>query len=597
MAKFTTKRGLRKMDKFKFIKGKGNYWIEIINKKENNELLIANFKIRIVAHIKVCLKDGSVIQRVRVSGTNIDGKKLPSAVVDAEIFWSFTWLHKAWGIKQEIISGKQERKFFKESVNYYGKKAVDETIVAYPGYYKLGNELIFLAHNTAISINDTKGKVSCELPSHFTNYSLPKPTLDEAKAIKCLKATLLLLKISKENQALGIVLIATLFRAVLSHAKRPDFSLFMVGRTGSFKSSIAGLILAFYGKNFNLDNLTASWGSTENANEHLLNALNHVVFVIDDFKYKNQNMIKKVNDEADGIFRNVANGTSRMRQPDLASGKEVSVPRVMLLATGEVVPINADTSMEARIVFMDLYPDQSNEARLNKLYKLGRQGVLAQAMSNFIYYYINNAEELKQKFSSDISKYTREVEQKSKVTHRRVHTNVAQLVSSYKAFLRYALSTKCIDADYARKLSSIGKKELIDLANRQNKITSELGIQNAISEAFERALRDSEIRFNPIECQSKGPEESTNEALVIGWRDEGSDITYVCKNFDPQLIEKHILKEVKGVIPMTISKFWKLMKKLGMLEDTGSDRNTIRKKIRGKERTVYAVRLRLRNNV
>jgi hypothetical protein len=34
-----------------------------------------------------------------------------------------------------------------------------------------------------------------------------------------------------------------------------------------------------------------------------------------------------------------------------------------------------------------------------------------------------------------------------------------------------------------------------------------------------------------------------------------------------------------------------------MLEDTGSDRNTIRKKIRGKERTVYAVRLRLRNNV
>jgi hypothetical protein len=492
------------------------------------------------------------------------------------------------------MPGDRQKTLFKESVKYYGINAVDETVLDYPGYYKLDKELIFLAHNSAISISETKGGLSCKLPDHLNDYTLPKPTFDETEAKKCVEATLLFLKISKENQALGIVLIATLFRAVLSHAKRPDFSVFMVGRTGAFKSSIAAVLQSYYGKSFDEDNLPGTWGSTDFANEHLLNTLNHVIFVIDDFKYRNQNMLKKVNDEADSIFRNVANGTSRMRQPDLVSGKNVSIPKVMVVATGEVVPINADTSMEARIVFIDLYPGQFNEAKLNKLYKFGRQGVLAQGMSNFIHYYLNNSKELTKAFRSDISKYTREVEQKTKVTHKRVHKNFAQLISSYRSFLKYAISTKCIDKKLAKKLFTTGKNELINLANRQDEIISELGIKNAISEAFEQALRHSEFRFDPIECQSKSPEESTNEALVIGWRDEGSDITYICNTFDPRLIEKHILKEVKDVIPMTISKFWKVMKKSGMLAEVSGDRSTVRKKLGGKGRTVYAVRLRLR---
>jgi hypothetical protein len=75
------------MIKFKLVKGKGNYWQEIIDNKINSELLISNFKIRILAHIKICLKDGSVFQKVRVNGTYIDGEKLPIKMIDAEAFW------------------------------------------------------------------------------------------------------------------------------------------------------------------------------------------------------------------------------------------------------------------------------------------------------------------------------------------------------------------------------------------------------------------------------------------------------------------------------------------------------------------------------
>ena len=100
---------------------------------------------------------------------------------------------------------------------------------------------------------------------------------------EALKAELRLLELGPDT--IMIPLLAAAFRAALGRA---DFSLFLAGETGVFKSETAALIQQHYGPGFNRINLPTNWWSTANSAALLQFLAKDAILVIDDFATNRQ---------------------------------------------------------------------------------------------------------------------------------------------------------------------------------------------------------------------------------------------------------------------------------------------------------------------
>ena len=78
-------------------------------------------------------------------------------------------------------------------------------------------------------------------------------------------------------------LLASAYAAPLSEIVVPDFTIWLWGGTGSYKSTVAALILSHYG-DFSETNLPLSFESTSNALERSLFLAKDVLTVVDDWR-------------------------------------------------------------------------------------------------------------------------------------------------------------------------------------------------------------------------------------------------------------------------------------------------------------------------
>lgn len=554
-----------------------------IDEKSRVEKEISNFKPVIERHIEEVCPGGVKKQKVEMSILTKEGEKLGPVILPATDLLDTKWVTEHFGFEWKVVGNKND---FTKAVGELNEGVKKDSIYVTTGFKRIDGVLHFTTNESVLSAA-SDGRVKCSLPGNLKNYSLP-PSKKEGK--KTTSAINNLLAVSSANSVLALVLIAAVIRAVLGDALRPDFTVFLVGRTGSFKSSIAAAIQAFFGGNFNKDTLPAHWSSTSLALGKILTMLNHVVCVIDDFKYKNQNQQQKVNDDLDQVLRGVSNSSPRLTKPDLDAGKTQVEYAVLPIVTAETVPIGADPSLHARVVYLDIQPGDLDTPECKQVYQDAENGVFAQMLSNFIQYYIDNEDEVKKRFVSGVDKYALEIESTCDIEHKRVISNFAQLLASYAAFLRYQIAIKSLKKEQAKEQFFKGKKLIIDLATRQHEIISTKSVQNAISEAFETAIKEGEVYFGDV----SEPDIDSRQEVTHGWRDRDSGITYVNEKFDPTLIAPYVLKEVKASVPDTKQKFWIKMKALGMLAQTDSGRNTVRKKIHDEKRTVYPAHLMLR---
>ena len=73
-----------------------------------------------------------------------------------------------------------------------------------------------------------------------------------------------------------------MFRAPLAHFLTPSLSLWLQGRSGSQKSSLAAVFLSHFGS-FTATSLPGAWSSTRNALERHASLLKDVVYLVDDY--------------------------------------------------------------------------------------------------------------------------------------------------------------------------------------------------------------------------------------------------------------------------------------------------------------------------
>jgi hypothetical protein len=243
-----------------------------------------------------------------------------------------------------------------------------------------------------------------------------------------------------------------------------DFSLFLVGATGRFKTALAALCQQHFGATLDASGLPASFASTGNALEGLVFHAKDALVVVDDFVPSGRPGEGELQRVAERLFRGAGNRQGRSRMGGDGRLRAPQPPRALVLGTGEAVPTGR--SLRARLLVVEVGPGDVDRARLSECQRLGGAGWLAAAMGAFVGWMARDYPDKQQRL------HARALELRDQCRggsgHARTPTAVAELQSGWELFL-----------DFGVEVGAIGRQEQEELAQRSWRALGELGARQA----------------------------------------------------------------------------------------------------------------------
>jgi hypothetical protein len=186
------------------------------------------------------------------------------------------------------------------------------------------------------------------LPSPLAPYGVRVPE-NPCEQVRAIQASLRFLSLPTDR--ITIPLLASVYRAALGKA---DFSVFLTGPSGAFKTALAALCQHHFGAVLDASRLPANFASTPNALEGLAFTAKDTLLVVDDFA--------PTGTAGDHALRSVAERLFRAAGTSGAGCVRAPQPPRAILATGEEVP--RGQSLRARLLILELAPADVDRMQL-----------------------------------------------------------------------------------------------------------------------------------------------------------------------------------------------------------------------------------------
>ena len=326
--------------------------IRYVNGERYTETL-CNFTAEVLDEVARDDGTGAPIRALTVGGRLADGASLPVGTVDAGKFAALGWVNELWGMRAVIRAGRDTKDRLREAIQLENAQVAERYIYTHTGWRDIGGRRVYLTNAGALGSADG---VTVELDRDLARYRLPAQPDNIAEAMR---ASLRFLDIAPLE--ITAPLWAAAFLAPLAEVIYPDFVLWLYGKTGTLKSTLAALALSHYGA-FD-DKALFSWGDTANRLEMACFLLKDTLMVIDDFAPQSDPFkAREMERNAAQIVRNVGNqaGRGRLRR-DLTMATTYR-PRGLVVSTGEQVPDGQ--SITARVFTLELQPGSVDLERL-----------------------------------------------------------------------------------------------------------------------------------------------------------------------------------------------------------------------------------------
>jgi hypothetical protein len=431
--------------------------------------------------------------------------------------------------------------------------------------------------------------VLVDLPEALSSFALPPPPAGQQSA-DALRASLRFLELAPDR--ITFPPLVAVSRAPLEDC---DFSLYLAGPTGVFKTELAALCQQHYGAQLNARHLPASWASTGNALEGLAFAAKDALLVIDDFVPTGGPAdVQRLHREADRLLRAQGNRAGRQRMRSDTTLRTARPPRGLILSTGEELP--RGHSLRARLFTIEVSPGDVNLSLLTTCQREAAAGLYAAALAAYIQDLAPHYEAVRQRLRTEV------LELREQAAADRGHTRTPEVVANLAVGLRYLLAfaarIEAIPAVEARRLWDRGWQALHEATNAQVE-------QQAEAEPTGHFLRLLAATLASGRAHLAGPAgaEPAEQPGCWGWRRDtagywqplGKRVGWVDGEhlyLEPEAAyaETQELAQHQGaalaVSPRTL---WKRLKERGLLAswDAKRERNTIRRTLGGvKDREV-----------
>lgn len=440
----------------------GNLYRKIGYPPREKMLKISNFVLRITREITV--EDGNSddpARFVEVSPILAGGIELPAKTVPVVDCASIRNLLAQWGTRLIVEPGAGTEDCLRHSAQLLGRDAPRITRYSHTGWREIGERRVFLHAGKAIG-SDGEGVEMAEGSKAFAQYRFPDGDMEVVEAVR---ASIDLIKVGPV--AITIPLLAMCYTSVLLELFRQagisvGFSLFLVGKSGTFKSTVAALFLCHFG-DFSKDHLPGSFMSTANSLERLANTLKDLLLVVDD-RYPTDNA--KEQDSMTGtllrMVRAVSNKSGRNRCNPDGSLRASYPPRGLIIFTSELsIP---GLSTNARGLELQFGAGQIDTAVLSQ--HQAQSGKLAYAMRFFL-------EDVAANFDATVE-WIRSAFPEARVLfsagvgHMQLPEHLAALYVGLCAFLAFAEKVGAIDAERTEAIRQEAQRTFTGLAQHQS---------------------------------------------------------------------------------------------------------------------------------
>ena len=422
---------------------------------------VTNFRARIVRDIVI--DDGEDSRRRLGVEAKLAGNRITCSMSGAE-FSRMGWVLDKLGPQAIIYPGQQQHA--RTAIQWLSGQIRQERIFAHLGWRKNGADWVYLDATGAIGADGQLDGLQVQVPTALQCYQVRAPQAHD-ELVASARASLRFLSVAPDR--ISFPLLAAVYRAPFG---KLDFSIFLAGETGTFKTALAAVCQQHFGAEMDASCLPANFASTANALESLAFTAKDALMVVDDFvPMGGDNVLQSL---AERLFRAAGNRQGRNRMGGGGRLRSPQMPRALLLATGEEVP--RGQSLRARLLIVDIEQREVDRDALNECQHDAQQGCLSSAMGGFLAWMASRYEELQRLFEARTKELRGDYRS---AVHTRIPTALASLQSGFEIWLQFAVEA-----------GAIGTVEQVELQHRTRRALSELAaLQTRYHEASDPAQR------------------------------------------------------------------------------------------------------------
>ena len=552
--------------------------------KNGNESIVrlANFDGEITKEI---VKDNGLdqINYYTLNG-KIRGTSLKEIQVPALAFNNMNWVCQ-WGSRAVMEPGLA----VKDCVRHYiqlNSNAYQEVCYMHTGWRKVDNKWVYLTGSGAIGAEN----ISVELSREMQRYRLPLEINNERAAID---ATLSILKIG--NEKITYPLFALLYLTPLTTILNPmpNFSGYIYGETGTFKTTLAMLLLSHMGDFVSINTLP-NFSDTANNIEKRAFVLKDNLMVLDDYHPSSQRYDAQSKENiAQRIIRAFSNRTGRGRLNPDGTDKGHYEPRGMLLITGEEFVTLQST--QSRTMVVEIHKGDIEKSKLKLLQE--KSCLLPHAMTSYILWIKENYEDIKKRFTQRFSELRDSAF--NETVHGKLPEQVAFLTFSLEVVTSWLCDKGMVTIDKAEKIVDGGKRIFTKSVSAQTQRIKNEDPVYKFQDILQTLITQEKVRLEDKNNKTDKTEEGWikhyeflggRESELIGYFDR--EWFYLLSSAVWRIVFKFSAES--GVhFPVTKSTLLKMLKNRNLIE-TKDGENIILCKIQGRNRRALKI---LRSNI
>ena len=434
-----------------------------VGRQDSPGIMLCNFAPRIVR--EVIVDDGAEkTRRYLIGGTDANGNEISPVEIPAGELEKMAWIANCLDASCDLCVVSQVEKHVRCAIKTTARFADKRYIFSHTGWKKIGGEWHYLLPGDKTYQVELKGK-------QRNYYGAEGMSREDAEDI------VKLLSCSLMPDEVLLPCLATIFLSPLNEFLRqighePKFLLTLIGRTGSMKSTVAALMLSFFG-NFSATDLPMSFRDTANSIVHNAFALKDVLTCVDDYHPTARSDASQMKATMQTLARGYGDRAARNRLGSDITLREPRPPQGNVIVTAEFAP-DIGESGTARLFCIEMKPGGINLPLLTEAQDKALEGKYAACMRGYtdmVKYFADKGEVcgiLKSKFMTYRSKWRERLRENEIQFHDRLPDTLACLEIGF-SFMEIFLSAEAhMDEKGITALNERFENVLLYLAARQS---------------------------------------------------------------------------------------------------------------------------------
>ena len=445
----------------------GCLWYLPVGRQDSPGIMLCNFAPRIVR--EVIVDDGAEkTRRYLIGGTDASGNNFTPVEVPAGELEKMSWIANNLDASCDLCVVSQVEKHVRCAIKSTARFAEKQYIFSHTGWKKIGGEWHYLLPGDKTYQVELKGKQR----NYYGAEGFVKEDAEElVKLLSC----------SMMPDEVLLPCLATVFLSPLNEFLRqighePKYLLTLIGRTGSMKSTVAALMLSFFG-NFSATDLPMSFRDTANSIVHNAFALKDVLTCVDDYHPTARSDASQMKAAMQTLARGYGDRAARNRLGSDITLREPRPPQGNVIVTAEFAP-DIGESGTARLFCAEMKPGSIRLPLLTEVQEQALDGCFVRCMGAFIRYikerHLKDGQEqsllerLKMNFSELRIHWRTELKEKSIPFHDRLPDTLACLEVGFLFLTDFLCAKDITDERDATELQNRLHSVLLRLSAKQS---------------------------------------------------------------------------------------------------------------------------------